>query len=360
MHILQVTPAIYARGSLIGGSEKSVIYTDLALRRAAAADGMELTTSVLSFGVDPSDAMSDNDVRYRVIAGSPWEATTIDANDLIAELRRADAVYVTQCLHTVGMFVAAHARLLGRRVIGKDAGAGEDPRLIANPDLARVYDGFHAQSHFARSCFTEFNVPVHQFPGPIDTEVYRPSATPRRDRRVIVAVGRLLPHKGFDRIIKALPPDLSLVIAGQPDQVEYVTYLNNLARGKNVTITSGLDDAALRTLLQTAGLFVHASTHFDARGSFHYKPELLGLAPLEALSCGLPVLVSDAGALPELAHLPGCECFQYDDTLAAMLRSHAAGTTAYPSEQAMHAAVAARHGASIVGRQLINILLGPD
>jgi glycosyltransferase involved in cell wall biosynthesis len=356
VHVTQVTPTTYSRNSVIGGGEKHVLYADHALRRAAEASGLALTTSVLSFGAERGAAYLDHDVRYEMIPGRPWDATSVDVNDLIPCLREADAVYVDQCLCPVGMLVAAHARLLGRRVVGKDAGGGEHPILRWNTEAARIYDAFHALSEFAAGSFSAFDVPVHVVPGPVDTDMFIPPVRPERDPRLVVAVGRIMPHKGFDRIVDALPPTLSLTIIGQHYDAQYASYLQERAHGKDVTLRSELDDTEVRTLLQRAGLFVLASTHFDYRGHYYHKPELLGLAPLEALSCGLPTLVSNAGSLPELARIPGCLCFQDNRELAEILRAHAAGTLMWPAEIEMHTEVEARYGPLAAGRALLAIM----
>lgn len=354
--MLHVTPATYSLRSIIGGGEKIVLYADLALHRAARESGLALTTSVLSFGAERGTAYSDRDVRYEIIPGRPWDALSVDANDLLASLCRADVIYIHQCLCSVGILVASHARLLGRRVVGIDHGGGEYPLLYWNTETSLVFDAFHAQSEFAAASFRVFDAPVHVIPGPVDTEMFVPPAHPAREMDLVVALGRIMPHKGFDRIIKALPPGLRLVIVGQPYDADYVRDLQELSRGKDVTLRSDLDDQAVRALLQRAGLFVHASTHTDYRGTFHQKPELLGLAPLEALSSGLPALVSGAGSLPELARLPGCLCFKNDRELAEMLLAHEAGALPRAAEAEMHAAVDARYGPLPCGRQLLAVL----
>src|SRR5436309_827857 len=99
VHVTQVSPTTYARTSVIGGGEKYVVYVDHALKRAAGA--MRLTTSVLSFGAEPGTAYSDRAVEYEIIAGRPWDAASIQAEELVACLRRADVVYVPQCLTSV-------------------------------------------------------------------------------------------------------------------------------------------------------------------------------------------------------------------------------------------------------------------
>ena len=52
----------------------------------------------------------------------------------------------------------------------------------------------------------------------------------------------------------------------------------------------------------------------------------MGLTTLEAMACGLPVIVSDAGSLPELAADPRfSRVFHSRDELGRMLRDFAAG-----------------------------------
>lgn len=355
MHVLHVTPTSYSRSGVIGGGERLALYLDQALRRAAEEAEIPLTTALLA--LDEAAARGSVLDRYQAVPGRAWDPHSVAAQDLIPRLRRADVVYVHQCLTEVGLFAAAHARLLRKRVYGSDAGAGEAGLLQANPDIAKVYDAVHALSVFAASAFTGLPVPVHVVTGPVDTDAYRPPADPsRRDRRVAVSVGRLLPHKGHERTIRALPAGMSLDIVGQPYDAEYAAFLRDCAAGKDVRFHAGLDDAAVKGLLDRAGVFVHASTHFDHRGRFAHKSELLGLAPLEALSTGLTTLVSDAGSLPELGALPGCHVFRSEAELAGLLGAVLEGRLAHVAPEAMHAAVVREYGLVSAGTGLLRMM----
>lgn len=354
--ILQITPTSYAREGVIGGGERLAIYIDEALARAARARGLVVETAVLSLdAAAPRGAAGD---RHQAIAGRAWDARSLAADDLIRRLRRAQIVYVHQCLTQVGLFAAAHARLLGKRVYGSDAGAGEALILRNSPETVVIYDGLHAISSFAASAYSGFPVPVHVIAGPVDTELHRPptGAAADRDPRLVVSVGRILPHKGHDRTIDALPEGLSLAIVGQVYDQAYFAHLQDRAAGKDVRFLHELDDSEVRALLHRARLFVHASTHVDHLGRFYHKPELLGLAPLEALACGLVTLVSDAGSLPELGDLPGCHVFESDAGLAAMLQAVAAGQAEQPEPDIMHDAVARRYGLLTVGGRLLDMM----
>jgi glycosyltransferase involved in cell wall biosynthesis len=353
--ILQVSPTGYSKRSVIGGGEKIVLYVDYALRRAAAEMQQPVTTSILVLDGEATSVVSDHGIDCRAIAGRAWDPFSINAGQLMEQMADFDVIYVHQCLCQVGLYVAAHARLLGKSVFGMDAGAGEYPLVKSNPDVARVYNAFHAISQFAQSSYSEFEVPSHVICGPVDTDVYCP-AEERQNPKSILAVGRILPHKGFERIIEALPPSLSLTIVGTPYDEAYLAFLKEKAAGKDVTFLKDVSDGDLRELIKRSGLFVHASTHFDYQNRYYHKPELLGLAPLEAMSMGVRTLVSDAGSLPELASLPGCWCFRTPMELSGLLQAYRDGTLEAPSPGDMHAAVTERYGLVQFGAKLLQVM----
>ena len=133
-------------------------------------------------------------------------------------------------------------------------------------------------------------------------------------------------------------------------------FLRGCGEGKDVTFENDFDDAQVCALLHRAGTFVQASTHMDYLGRYAHKPELLGLAPLEALACGVPTLVSDAACLPELAVVPGCHVFRDEEELATRLRETATGRALAVDADAMHRAVDARFGLATVGRRLLDMM----
>jgi glycosyltransferase involved in cell wall biosynthesis len=148
---------------------------------------------------------------------------------------------------------------------------------------------------------------------------------------------------------------MHLTIVGQHYDTSYLDFLRTCAEGKDVVFDDTLEDEAVRALLHRAGTVVHASTHVDYTGRYAHKPELLGLAPLEALASGAPTLVSDAACLPELAVLPGCRVFHDEAELAAMLLEHAAGRPP-PDAAEMHAEVDRRYGPGVVGAGLLAMM----
>jgi glycosyltransferase involved in cell wall biosynthesis len=156
--------------------------------------------------------------------------------------------------------------------------------------------------------------------GGVDAAAFTPPASPvARDR--VLYVGRLLPHKGVDRLITALPPELPLTVCGRPYDPGYFDLLRSLAEGKRVEFVTDADDARTLDLYRRAWANVLPSVYVDCYGHAHEAPELMGLTLLEALACGTPAVASRVAAMPEFIN-EGETGFVYDDLdeLAGLLR----------------------------------------
>lgn len=355
VNIVHVSPTYYSADSVIGGGEKYVVYVARAMQLAAKLKGSQVDVTLLAFGERPGRYAVGPEIFCDVLPGRPWDASSLDARSIRAVLKQADVVYVHQCLCAFGLFVASQARLAGSRIVGLDHGGGEHPIVHFTPEAGNIFDFFQAYSDFGANAFTDIQGKVAVIRGPVDDEYFTPSGGERIPNRV-VAVGRILPHKGFDRIIRALPPGLELSIIGSRYDEAYHDYLRGVAVGKRVEFIEGLDDLALREFVRSAGLFVHASTHVDYLGRYYAKPELLGLAPLEALACGIPTLVSTAGSLAELGIVDGCVVFEDDEVLAQILEVHAQGRYDWPSKAHISADVRFKFGLEQFGREILKIL----
>lgn len=113
--------------------------------------------------------------------------------------------------------------------------------------------------------------------------------------RYVLAVGRLVPEKGFHDLIDAfsrLGAEWKLAIVGDADHEDaYSLDLKSKARNTpNVVMTGFQKGAALGELYSNAGLFVLPSYH-----------EGLPIVGLEAMSYELPMILSDIPANREIA-----------------------------------------------------------
>ncbi|MFC5749412.1 glycosyltransferase family 4 protein [Actinomadura rugatobispora] len=139
----------------------------------------------------------------------------------------------------------------------------------------------------------------------VDAEAFRPGAdgTTVRDRYglgdrpVILSVGRLVPRKGHDRLVRALPlvreavPDAALLIVGSGPQD---FWLHGQA-GEGVVFAGGRPHAELPPYYAAADVFA-----MPCRSRrLGLETEGLGIVYLEAAAAGLPVLAGDAGGAPE-------------------------------------------------------------
>jgi len=109
----------------------------------------------------------------------------------------------------------------------------------------------------------------------------------------LVFAGRLAHEKGVDVLVRAvgrLSPDARLQVAGDgPERQALERLAADVAPGR-VTFRGRLGKAELLSLLRSASVAVVPST-------WH---ENMPMAVLEAFGCGLPVVTTDLGGLPEL------------------------------------------------------------
>jgi glycosyltransferase involved in cell wall biosynthesis len=133
----------------------------------------------------------------------------------------------------------------------------------------------------------------------VDLDVFTPDG-PRAEKGAkhrIVSVGRFVPRKGFDVVVRAMPAisDAELVIVGGPDPA-VLDADPEARRLRELAVELGVDDRVhflgavaredMPSLLRSAD--VVACTPW-------YEP--FGIVPLEAMACGIPVVASAVGGM---------------------------------------------------------------
>jgi len=119
------------------------------------------------------------------------------------------------------------------------------------------------------------------------------------DKKYILSVGTIEPRKNFITLIKAFNLikhninnfDYKLVIAGQTGWKSEATYRERTISPyrEDILFTGRVSDKELVQIYNQAELFVYPSLF-----------EGFGLPPLEAMSCGLPVIASKSSSLKEV------------------------------------------------------------
>ena len=122
------------------------------------------------------------------------------------------------------------------------------------------------------------------------------------DKKVIVSVGRLVPRKGQDVLLEALPliiekvPDVHILMVGQgPYEEKLRAILARNACSEYVTFTGRIHYEDLPRYICAGDLFVMPSRSRLAG----LEVEGLGIVYLEASACGLPVVAGDSGGAPD-------------------------------------------------------------
>lgn len=294
--VLHIVPALFgdSGGGVVGGAERYAL--ELARHMAEV-----VPSSLVTFG-DAGRRETLGKLSVRVLGG-PWyvrgQRTNPVSAALLGELRRADVVHCHQ-QHVLASSLAALAcRLTGRRVYATDLGGGGwDVSAYVSTD--RWYHGHLHISEYSRGVNAQAQQRrAHVIHGGVDAEKFSPDEAAKRDGGALF-VGRILPHKGVDDLIRALPEAMRLEVIGQPYDAKYVDDLKKLCEGKRVTFRHDCDDAALVAAYRRATCVVLPSVYRSMYGQETRVPELLGQTLLEGMACGTPVISTDVASLPEV------------------------------------------------------------
>ena len=280
-----MAPTVFGPDGLYGGGERY----PLELARALAA---EVDCELVTFGPRPGRWRDPTGLRVRVLRP-------------LARLRRHPAQPVTPLLPPAlagaELVHAHHFRSLPARMAAVTARArGASTAVTDHGLLGRTWGGLVHRLFDRYLTVSRFSAQVLGAP-PDRTRVVYGGADPRRfapdpagDRDGVLFVGRLTPHKGIDRLIRALPAGAALRVAGsgghdpRPPERDYPRLLRRLARDRDVTFLGPASEEALPGLYRTAAVLALPSVDRTCYGRPVPVSELLGLTALEA--SGAPVV----------------------------------------------------------------------
>ena len=146
----------------------------------------------------------------------------------------------------------------------------------------------------------DFGVPAQAFhvvPNGVDQRIFRPRPNVTRDQNLIVTTASAdTPLKGLPVLIAAFAkiadafPDLRLEVIGRLRQGPTSEAIAAAGLQQRIHFRGGLEQNEISSLFCRAAIMVSPSLF-----------EGFGLPAAEAMACGAPVIVSDGGALPEVA-----------------------------------------------------------
>jgi glycosyltransferase involved in cell wall biosynthesis len=289
--VVHVTPTYFAPESALGGGERFA--EELARAMAARQD---VAVKLVSFGPRAFRESPSPGFERVVLRSRTRDLATPFSAGLFRELRGADVVHCHQYFVLSTFLAALFGRIQGSRVFVTDLGGGGwTPGYQI--DQSRWIDAHLPLSQYAARGLPGRNRRHRVIFGGVDLERY-----PMRPEIVhdgsVAFLGRVLPHKGIHFLIEGLPPGVHLDVIGPTTDDGYLETLRGLAEGKDVRFHGPLSDAEVVERLGRAMTLVHP-TPVDAEGSARAH-ELFGLALVEAMARGCPVIASDAASLPEI------------------------------------------------------------
>lgn len=231
----------------------------------------------------------------------PSEPTVIHAHDWLSEF----AGKALKHKYRLPMMATVHATEHGR-----NHGIHNDiQRYISGIEWDLCYEAWRViccSHHMRDEISSVLEVPQDKMdiiPNGVDPSKFRISFDKAEFRRwfakpnekIIFFVGRMVPEKGVQVLIQAMPEilsaynDVKLVIVGGGHKDDLVKLSEELRVSEKVFFTGYVDDETLLKLYNVIDVAVYPSL---------YEP--FGIVALEAMSASVPVVVSDVGGLREV------------------------------------------------------------
>jgi alpha-maltose-1-phosphate synthase len=298
MRVTHVAPTAFGDGGLFGGGERY----PLELARALAR---EVPCRLVTFGREPGHVREAEGLEIVVLTARGYargHPAHPRARGLVRALRGADLVHAHH-LHSRPAAIALWAaRAAGQRRVITDHG------LIGRRGRNRggLVERFLTVSRYSAE--------VLGAPADRSTPIFG-GADPRRfspdhddSRTGVLFVGRITPHKGVDRLIQAVPAGTRLTIVGStghdvgwPER-DYARLLRRLAASApgRITFAGTVADDELPRLMRRHAVLALPSVEDTCYGRHVPVSELLGLAVIEAMASGTPVVCSRIGGVPEV------------------------------------------------------------
>ncbi|KUJ54500.1 alpha-(1-2)-phosphatidylinositol mannosyltransferase [Streptomyces albus subsp. albus] len=257
---------------------------------------------------------------------SVWFGAAAPLGLMAPALRRAGA---TRLVATTHGHEAGWAQLPAARTLLRRIGEGTD---------TITYLGEYTRSRIAGALTPAAAARMVQLTPGVDEKTFHPGSGGDEvrarlgltDRPVVVCVSRLVPRKGQDTLIRAMPrilrevPDaVLLIVGGGPYAADLARLAERTGVAGSVHFTGEVPWAELPAHFGAGDVF--AMPCRTRRGGLDV--EGLGIVYLEASATGLPVVAGDSGGAPDAVLdgetgwvVPGDSAEQSADRITALLR----------------------------------------
>lgn len=174
---------------------------------------------------------------------------------------------------------------------------------FAKSEILKYYPNVDNKINVIYNGFNDFSK------DPINLNNIKKNILNLKDSKYILTVSTISPRKNMDGLVKAFNlvrnkvNNYKLVIAGKNGWLYESVYklVDEFELNDSVIFTGGVNDDELKFLYKNADVFVYPSFY-----------EGFGLPPLEAMSYGIPCVVSDRTSIPEVVGDAAVKVDPYD------------------------------------------------
>lgn len=246
----------------------------------------------------PGLARRTSETAREFSCSSVWFGAAAPLGLLTPTLRRAG---ITRAIATTHGHEVWWARTPGTRALLHRVGEVTD---------VVTYLGEYTRERIGKALSSQARARMLQLTPGVDEVFFRPGLETVRivaelglqDRPLIICVGRLVPRKGQDRLIEALPAirkrvkDAALVIVGEgPYRARLESKIRELNLEEHVRLVGRVPLSDLPLYLNAAQIFA-----MPARNRLGgLEIEGLGIVYLEASACAIPVIAGNSGGAPD-------------------------------------------------------------
>jgi colanic acid/amylovoran biosynthesis glycosyltransferase len=172
-------------------------------------------------------------------------------------------------------------------------------QLIQDAEFVATETDFSTQ--YLQSKFPESAGKIHRVYNGLNLQPFR-EAQPGTGSLEIIAIGRLIPKKGFEGLVRScnilVSKGLQLhcrIVGAGPEHVPLRQLIDQLALGKFVELTGPKAQPEIVELLAQSNLFVFPAVE-DGTGDRDNLPTVI----VEAMASGLPVVATGIGGIREI------------------------------------------------------------
>jgi L-malate glycosyltransferase len=220
---------------------------------------------------------------------------------LLLRVPKYDALHVFSASYFSFVLAPTPAILIGKLyrrkvLLNYHSGEAEDHFRRWRSAIAtlRLADVLIVPSEYLVRVFKQFGLTAHAIHNLVDTSRFRfRERVPLRP--YFLSNRNLEPHYGVDRVLRAFAiiqkevPDATLNVVGDGSQRQSLEHLARDLNLQNITFRGHVAPSSIAGVYDAADIFLNGS-------EIDNQP----LSLLEAFACGLPIVTTDAGGIPDI------------------------------------------------------------